>query len=216
MLHTNCLAIFAATLAFGCSSVKAQKTDEETSGKSTPASAPAAKPTPAPTPAPSTKEAAKGDVPAATATAAPAAAPTLDPKLTKAAGEGNLKTIHAADKVTMVDVSSSKSEDPKAIQGHAPKGDVVVLSAEAVSKLKGFLLDKNSHRIGMRARCRFKPRHAFVFHQGEKTTSVLYASKGNCPKWSFPGTPSRTIIDVKKSVSKSMKALLKEIRGEKK
>ena len=217
MLQTYCLTLVTAALAFGCSSVNAQKTDDASGSQpTTPAKAAASQPA-----QPKAKEAppaAKPD-PTAAAAAAPAAsaaAATLHPALVKAIGEDILKTIASAEKVTFVDVSSMKSEAPRTIQGHPVKGDEVNLAPETVKKLKSILLDKVSHRIGMRARCRFRPRHAFVFHHGEKTTSVLYASKGNCPKWSFPGTPKRSIIDVKKSVSKGMKVLLQEIRGEKK
>jgi type IV secretory pathway VirB10-like protein len=216
MLQTNCLAILAAALAFGCSSVKAQKNSDDSTNKAADASANKNTEAPAtkeqPVKAGKTGEAAPAK-PAPTPEATPA--PTLDPALVKAVGETNLKIIASSDKVTIVDVSSAKGDAKEAIQGHAVKGDPKTLGPAAAKALKGYLLDKESHRLGMRARCRFRPVHGFVFHHGEKTTSVLYASKGNCPKWSFTGTPKRSIIDVKKSVSKGMKALLKEIRGDK-
>ena len=203
MLQTNCFTLLAATLAFGCSSVKAQKNSDEAQPKPAPAAA-AAQPKTEAAPAPAKPARAA----AANTDKAPAAtpAPALDAELAKALGEANLKAIQSADKVTLVEVSTAKVEDPKGtktVQGHAVKGEEIALNAEAVKTLKGYLLDKESHRLGMRARCRFRPNHAFLFHQGDKATSVLYASKRNCPKWSFSGSPKRAIVDVKKSVSRA-------------
>ncbi len=136
-----------------------------------------------------------------------------DPAVLEKIGAAALDIIAAADRVELVEVANSKNPDAaKHLQSHEIKSEPIALGAEDIATLRTAILTKKTHMLKARARCRFRPEYGLIFHQGEKTTSVLFAPP-RCPKWSFEATPKRKIIDIRKPAGTSLAELITKIKG---
>ena len=77
-----------------------------------------------------------------------------------------------------------------------------------IQKLEAkIMLDPKSHVFGARARCRFRPKVALLFHHSGQKTGVLVAGP-KCSKWSFDLAGKIKILDLRKPTGERIMTLL--------
>jgi hypothetical protein len=134
----------------------------------------------------------------------------LDPMLVDKAPILANDVIQGAERIEVVAVDRVRQAEPVGILGHKTIGDTRVLTALQAQQLKTMLLSKDSHMLGARARCRFRPTHGITFVRGESRIALL-VNAGKCPKWGHLKGEKLKAIDLRKPAAAILKALMAEV-----
>ena len=138
------------------------------------------------------------------------AKPALDPILIAKAPTLDHPLVHQAERVEIVAVKSIRQPEANGVLGHGIVGEKKLLTSEQVMALKEILHNKESHVLGARARCRFRPTHALIFAGGEEQLALL-VNGGRCPKWGYKHGKKIKAIDLRKPAAAGLRSLIARV-----
>jgi hypothetical protein len=135
------------------------------------------------------------------------ARPALDPILIAKAPTLDNPLVHQAERVEIVAVKSIRQPETNGVLGHEIVGEKKLLTSEQVMALKEILHNKESHVLGARARCRFRPTHGLIFGGGKEELALL-VNAGRCPKWGYKHGKRIKAIDLRKPAAAGLRSLI--------